>query len=216
MKKFGVILLAVMLIAGVTVFSTSCASNQAADAGTARAAAEVATPDPNFNYRVTGQFAGWGNLYEEEFMMENVARTDPRIASLSEALVDALYIYLYEYTPDVDNPAGWNVDYPGVDISVNGNFAVKFIRLKPDLDEFEDSGWDFDMWIPSTESGGMANLTPDTIYMPPDRPDEVAAAAGDGLGSVNGNPALIQGANTYYVVFAVMSDRSRAMGAIVK
>jgi hypothetical protein len=72
------------------------------------------------------------------------------------------------------------------------------------------------MWMPSTEAGSLKNLSPDTMYTPMDRSDEAAEAAGDGLGSNNGNPVLLKGAQTYYVVFAVFKDRSRGIGAAVK
>jgi len=54
------------------------------------------------------------------------------------------------------------------------------------------------------------------MYVPPGRSGEEAAAAGDGLGGVNDNPVLLKGVNTYYIVFAQMKDRTRAMGAVVK
>ena len=175
---------------------------------------DKAVEDPTYNYRTTGHFADWGSLYDGNFMMTNVARSDARIRALRNALRDAEYIYLYEYNPSQVSPAGWTVDYPGANISVDGRYAVKFIRLA--RDSFEPSGWGFDMWIPSTEAGGIRNLSPDTLFVPRDRSDEAAAAAGDGLGSNNGNPVLLGNASAYYVVFAVFKDRSRGMGAVVK
>ena len=171
-----------------------------------------ATPDPNYNYRVTGHFADWTSGFDSVFMMENVASNDERIKPLRSALRDAEYIYLYEYTPT--GSAGWTVDYPGLNISVDGVYTVKFIRLAR-ADDLPD-GWEYDMWMPSTESGGFANLSPDTLYVPPGRSDEAAAEANDGRGSVNSNPVILTGPNTYYIVLAVMKDRSRAMGAVAK
>ena len=199
MKNFFMIFITLLMIAGMAAVFTGCAK---------------ATPDPNYNYRVTGHFAGWGSNHEARFMMENVARSDARIKPLRSALRDAEHIYIWEYTPDSSNPAGWNAEYPGRNISLNGIFAVKFIRLVADPDE--SSGWRFDMWVPSAEAGGIRNLSPDTLFTPMDRSDEARNAAGDGLGSNNDNPVLLGGTNTYYIVFAVMKDRSRAMGAVVK
>jgi hypothetical protein len=175
---------------------------------------DKAVEDPNYRYRTTGHFADWGSNFEERFMMENVSRSDARIKDVKGALKDAQYIYLWEYNSAAVAPAGWTVDYSGKGISQDGRFAVKFIRLAKD--DFETSGWAFDMWIPSTEAGGVKNLSPDTIYVPMDRSDEAANAANDGLGSNNGNPVLLKGAQTYYIVFAVFKDRSRGVGAVVK
>jgi len=175
---------------------------------------DKATEDPNYGYRTTGHFADWGSNFEQRFMMENVSKSDARIKDIKGALKDAQYVYLWEYNSAAVAPAGWTVDYPGAGISQDGRFAVKFIRLGKD--DFESSGYAFDMWIPSTEAGGVRNLSPDTLFVPMDRSDEAANAAGDGLGSNNGNPVLLKGAQTYYIVFAVLKDRSRAVGAVVK
>ena len=199
MNKLGVILLAVLMTCGIAVSFTSC---------------DKAVPDPNFNYRVTGHFAEWGNSYEARFMMENVSRSDARIKPLKTALKDAQHIYLWEYNPAAVGDAGWNVEYSGRNIRFDGKFAVKFIRFIPDSSE--TSGWMYDMWVPSAEAGGITNLSPDTLYTPMARSDEQRDAAGDGLGSNNDNPVLLKGPVTYYIVFAVMKDRSRAMGAVVK
>ena len=195
MKKFGVIFIAAIVV----FFLIGC---------------DKATEDPNYRYRTTGHFADWGSNFEQRFMMENVSRSDARIKDIKGALKDAAYIYMIEYAPATVNPAGWTVDYPGAGISQDGRYAVKIIRLGKD--DFETSGWAFDMWIPSTEAGGVRNLSPDTLFVPMDRSDEAANAAGDGLGSNNGNPVLLKGAQTYYVVFAVFKDRSRGIGAVVK
>jgi hypothetical protein len=173
-----------------------------------------AVEDPDHRYRVTGHFADWGSNYASEFMMTNVAISDARIKDIKGALKDALYVYLYEYTPNMSKAAGWNVEYSGANIRLDGVFAVKFSRLNPD--SFESSGWAFDMWMPSTEAGGIKNLSPDTLFVPKDRSNEERDAAGDGLGSYNDNPVLLKGAVPYYIVFAVFKDKSRGMGAVVK
>ena len=201
MKIFCVMV--IMLVMGFTL--TGCAGTPTSASRSARPAS-----DPNYTYRVTGDFAGWTSFYEDDYMMENVAANDPRINSIG-ALSNALYIYLYEYTPDTANPAGWTVDYPG--FSIDGNFAVKIIRLVSS--DYEPEGWEFDIWIPSTEAGGVTNLTPDTLITPANRSDEARDAARDGLGSYNDNPAL-RSPGTYYIVFAVMNDRTRAIGAVLK
>jgi len=192
MRKFGFF----VLVATIAIVIISCGGN--------------AVPDPNYNYRVTGNFAGWTSNFEQRYMMENVARNDARIKPLSSALRNAEHIYLYEYTPAGN--AGWNVTYSG-GINVDGDYAVKFIRLAKD--EGEPSGWGFDMWMPSAEAGGFSNLSPDTLFVPMNRSDEARDAAGDGLGSNNDNPVLLR-PGTYYIVFAVMKDRTRAMGAVLK
>jgi hypothetical protein len=171
-------------------------------------------PDPAHNYRVTGHFADWGSNYEAKFMMTNVSKSDAKVKAIKGALKDAQYIYVYEYTPNLAQSAGWNVDFPGAGISLDGVYAAKIIRLNPDPSE--SSGWAFDMWIPSAEAGGVKNLSPDTLYVPKDRSNEERDAAGDGLGSYNDNPVLLKGAVPYYIVFAVFKDKSRGMGAVVK
>jgi hypothetical protein len=147
-------------------------------------------------------------------MMTNVSKSDARLKDIKGALKDALYVYIYEYTPNMSRAAGWNVEYSGANISLDGVFAVKFIRLNKD--SFESSGWAFDMWMPSTEAGGIKNMAPDTLFVPKDRSNEERDAAGDGLGSYNDNPVLLKGAVPYYIVFAVFKDKSRGMGAVVK
>jgi len=171
-------------------------------------------PDPDHNYRVTGHFADWGSNFASEFMMTSVSKSDARLKAIKGELKDALYVYLYEYTPNMSKAAGWNVEYSGANIKLDGVFAVKFIRLNPD--SLEPSGWIYDMWIPSTEAGGVKNLSPDTLFVPKDRSDEERDAAGDGLGSCNDNPVLLKGAVPYYIVFAVFKDKSRGVGAVVK
>jgi len=195
MKRFAVIL----LTAVIAVCLAGC---------------DKAVEDPDHNYRVTGHFADWGSNYDANFMMTNVSRSDARIKDIKDALKDASYIYLYEYDSNLVSPAGWNVEYPGMNISQDGRFAVKFIRLLTGSN-------DFDMWMPSAEAGGMRNLSPDTLYVPKNRSDEERDAAKDGLGSNNDNPVLLKGAQTYYIVFAVFKNRDsdgliRGMGAVVK
>ncbi|MDR0314085.1 MAG: hypothetical protein LBI14_10885 [Treponema sp.] len=175
---------------------------------------DKATPDPNYNYRVTGAFADWGSNFEQRFMMTNVAKSDERLKSISSALKDAQYVYIYDYTPNASGAAGWTVDYSGPRISVDGRFAVKLIRLEKDTSD--PSGWGFNMWMPSTESGGLKNLNPDVMFVPMDRSDEARDAARDGMGSNNDNPVLLKGDVGYYIVFAVFKDRSRGIGAVLK
>jgi len=192
---------AALLVVAVIAFGFAACSSKAVE-------------DPAHNYRVTGHFADWGSNYASEFMMTNVSKSDSRIKAIKGALKDAEYVYLYEYTPNMSKAAGWNVEYPGANISLDGVYAVKFIRLNPDSSEA--SGWAFDMWMPSTEAGGIKNLSPDTLFVPKDRSNEERDAAGDGLGSYNDNPVLLKGAVPYYIVFAVFKDKSRGMGAVVK
>jgi len=198
MKKSNIVIALCLLVVSA-VFFTACGK---------------AVPDPNYNYRVTGQFANWTSNYEEKFMMTPVAKSDARVKPIKAALKDAQYIYIYEYTPNMNNAAGWNVSYTGKGITVDGIFAVKFIRLEKDASD--PSGWAFNMWMPSTEAGGLKNLSPDTLFTPMNRSDEERDAAKDGLGSNNDNPVLLKGAVSYYVVFAVFKDKSRGMGAVVK
>jgi len=173
-----------------------------------------AVEDPEHKYRVTGHFADWASNYAGEFMMTSVSKSDARLKAVKGALKDAQYVYVYEYTPNMSNAAGWDVEYPGANIKINGVFAVKIIRLNPDSSE--SSGWAFDIWIPSTEAGGVRNLSPDTLFVPKDRSNEERDAAGDGLGSYNDNPVLLKGPVSYYIVFAVFKDKSRGIGAVVK
>ena len=175
-----------------------------------------AKADPNFNYRVTGHFAGWGSNYEEKYMMTPVSISDKRIAPLKDALKGAQYIYIYEHSEiDRANPTGEAVRYEGYGVSLDLIYAIKFIRLVKDSSE--PSGWAHDAWMPSTEvTGFRSSLSPDTIIVGMDRSDEAAAAAGDGLGSVNGNPLLLKGARPYYIVLAIFKDKSRGIGAVVK
>jgi len=147
-------------------------------------------------------------------MMTPVSKSDARIKPIKSALSNAQYIYIYEYTPSQYSQADWNVTYDGPGISQNGILAVKFIRFLKDPSE--PSGWLFDMWMPSTEAGGLKNLSPDTLFTPKNRSDEERDAAKDGYGSNNDNPVLLKGSVPYYVVFAVFKDKSRGMGAVVK
>jgi len=199
MKKSNIAVLSVSLLVVFAVIFTACGK---------------AAPDPNFNYRVTGHFANWGSNYDEKFMMTPVAKSDARIKPIKSELKDAQYIYIYEYTPNLNNSANWNVTYSGPGISLNGVFAVKFIRLAKDPGE--SSGWRFDMWMPSAESGGLKNLSEDTLFTPKNRSDEERDAAKDGYGSNNDNPVLLKGSVPYYIVFAVFKDKSRGMGAVLK
>jgi len=199
MKKSNIAVLSVFLLVVFAVVFTACGK---------------ATPDPNYNYRVTGQFASWGSNYDEKFMMTPISKSDARIKPIKTALNNAQYIYIYEHNPSKYGNADWNVTYDGPGISLNGILAVKFIRLSKDPSE--PSGWMFDMWMPSAEAGGLKNLSPDTLFTPKNRSDEERDAAKDGYGSNNDNPVLLKGSVPYYVVFAVFKDKSRGMGAVVK
>ena len=199
MKKTIIAVFTVVLLIAFAAIFTGCGK---------------ATPDPNYNYRVTGQFADWGSNYEEKYIMTPVAKSDARIKPMKSELKNAKYIYLYEYTLDRNNPAGWTVEYPGVGIRVDGIAAVKFNRLQKSSSE--PSGWELDVWMPSTEAGNFRGLTPDVMYVPLDRSNEQRDAAGDGLGSVNDNPVLLKGSGTYYVVLVIFNDNSRGIGAVVK
>jgi len=210
MKKRQVLFIAIIAI--IALFAVGCANIQKGIPTGWNPA--PAASDAKYNYRITGQFAGWTQTYDAKYMMENVSKDDRRLAPLGAALDDALYVYLKEYTPDTEEPAGWSVEFSGMNISLDGNFAVKVIRLIEDATD--DSGWFFDMWIPSREAGGVINLSPSTLYTPPARVPEVATAAGDGLGGNDDNPVLLKGAVPYYIVFAVLEGGRRAMGAIVK
>jgi len=170
--------------------------------------------DPNYNYRVTGQFATWGSNYEEKFMMTPVDKSDARLNPIKSQLNDAQYIYIYEYKPSQYSNAEWSVKYSGPKININGIYAIKIIRLEKD--PTEPSGWMFDMWIPSAEAGGLKNLSPDTLFTPKNRSDIERDAAKDGYGSNNDNPVLLKGPVSYYVVFAIFKDKSRGMGAVIK
>jgi hypothetical protein len=198
MKKLSITVSVLFLIAFAVIF-TACDS---------------AKPDPEHNYRVTGAFADWGSNYETRFMMMPVAKSDARISAIKSELKNAQYVYIYEYTPNASSPAGWNVEYTGANVRVDGIYAVKLIRLNPEPSE--PSGWMYDMWMPSTEAGGLKNLSPATMYMPLDRSPETAEAAGDGLGNFNDNPVVLKGAVPYYIVFAVFKDKTRGMGAVLK
>ena len=199
MKKSGIILLVILMAAGMAVIFTGCDTKP--------------VPHSGYNYRTTGHFADWKTDYNTQFMMENISSSDKRVAPIKNALKDAAHIYLWEYNPASVADAGWNVSYSG-GINADGKFAVKFIRLIADATD--PSGWFYDMWVPSAEAGGVKNLSPDTIFTPMSRSDEERDAAGDGLGSNNDNPVLLKGAVPYYIVFAVMKDNSRAVGAVVK
>jgi hypothetical protein len=212
MKKLGIVTLAAIMVFGIVVMGTGCAT---AGAAAPKARASSATGGA-YNYRITGNFCGWDSNYDSDWMMESVSGSDARIAPISDALKDARFVFIHEYAPSTAVPAGWKVEFSGVGISLDGNFAVKVIRLVEDLEGIEPSGWMFDMWIPSTEAGGVKNLSPDTRYTPKDRSNEERDTAKDGLGGNNDNPVLLKGEIPYYIVFAVMNDNSRAMGAVVK
>ena len=197
MKKSIIAVLSVLLLVTLAAVFTSCGVKA----------------DPRYNYRVTGAFADWGPHYEAKFMMTQVAASDKRLAPIKSELKNAQYIYVYEYTPDRDNPAGWYIEYTGAGIRVDGIQGIKFIRLS--ANPSEPSGWAHDAWMPSTEMRGFRSITPDTIYVAPDRTDEARDAAGDGLGSVNDNPALLKGARPYLVVLAIYKDGSKGIGAVL-
>jgi len=59
MKKSNIVFIIVCLFIICAVIFTACSK---------------ATPDPNYNYRVTGHFANWTSNYEEKFMMTPVAK----------------------------------------------------------------------------------------------------------------------------------------------
>jgi len=164
MKKINIIVIAVCLLAVCAVTFTAC---------------RKARQDPDYNYRVTGHFANWTSNYEEKFMMTPVAKCDARLKPIKPMLTDAQYIYLYEYTPNKNNAANWNVIYSGKGINVDGIYALKFIRLEKDSSD--SSGWTFNMWMPSAEAGGLKNLSPDTLFTPMNRSDEERDGAKDGL-----------------------------------
>lgn len=149
--------------------------------------------------------------------MVAIAKNDERIKSADLDLDGVEFLYLLEVTLPGEE-AGWGVNYiiDGVNTTLDGNLTVKIIRTAvSDTDNVPE--W----WAQSPESGEIKNLTPSTLFVPPfvenaatsEIVGEGDAAVTFTSGAWNDNPAALA-AGSYYAVFAVYEDGSRALGLV--
>jgi|LGOV01.1.fsa_nt_gb hypothetical protein len=167
------------------------------------------------DYYVTGNFNGWDTVADTG-MMEAIAKNDERVDGLDLKGVE--FLYLKEIVLPAEE-AGWGVNYiiDGVNTALDGNLTVKVIRTTSGDSDARD--W----WSQSPESGIIANLTPDTLFIPEfleTATTSVVVGEGDDAvtftsGAWNDNPAALA-AGTYYAVFAEFEDGTRALGLVVK
>jgi len=158
--------------------------------------------DPDHNYFVTGNFAGWGDApttFEEDgttlkYLLEPIGIGDERIDTVANQLINPAFLYLKEILLP-STAAGWNVKYVrtsgGTEETFDGNLTVKILQVDVDAEVPVPN-----YWAQNPESGVVNNLTPSTLYIPP----FFEEAPYEGAGDWNGNPvALTHG--RYYLVF---------------
>ena len=166
------------------------------------------------DYYATGQWNGWDTKVDGK--MEAIKLSDPRVASIVEALEGVKFLYLLEATLPAED-AGWAVNYiiDGVNTTLNGNLTVKVIRTMAGDPDTRD--W----WAQSPESGQINNLTPDTLFMPEFVENATTSnVVGEGeeavtytSGAWNDNPAALE-AGSYLIVFAEFNDNTKGLGLI--
>lgn len=164
---------------------------------------------PEYDYYVTGNFAGWHETFGDpdyHFQMTHI--DDPDISSLRDQLINADNIY----TVDVQIPeetAGWDFSYTidGSEVVFDGNLTIKFAKTETIYGDAIPI-W----WAPSPESGQVYNLTPETLFMPnyvgPNSEDYI-----EGLGDWHHHP-LVYEPGIYRIVLSEI-DGSLYLGAIL-
>jgi hypothetical protein len=158
--------------------------------------------DADYDYFVTGQFAGWGDAptaLEEDgetlkYIMEAISVADARVASVKGQFRNPEFLYVKEIVLPA-TAAGWDVKYTrtsgGTEESFDGNLTVKVQQVDKDAEVPVPN-----YWAQNPESGIVNNLTPNTLYIPPFFEEAPYAGSGDW----NGNPVALT-AGTYHLVF---------------
>jgi hypothetical protein len=149
--------------------------------------------NPEKDYYVTGQFAGWGDAVgKDAYKMTAVSLKDARVASLKADLKGAKYLYILENVVITDTGAGWPAQYveDGVVKDADGNQTMKWLQVtKGEVAP--------DWWAQAPESGEIVSITPDLLWIPGFT--ETPEVGPDW----NGNPVVLK-AGTYTVVFAFL------------
>lgn len=165
--------------------------------------------EPEYDYYVTGNFAGWDETFgdpEYHFQMTHI--DDPNISTLRDQLISADNIY----TVDIqipDESAGWDFSYTidGSEVVFDGNLTIKFAKTETIYGDAIPM-W----WAPSPESGQVYNLTPETLFMP-SYVDSNSDDYIEGLGDWNSNPVVYE-PGIYRIVLSEI-DGSLYLGAIL-
>ena len=158
--------------------------------------------DADYDYFVTGQFAGWGDApiaLEEDgetlkYLLEAISVADDRVASVKSQFSNPEFLYVKEIVLP-ETAAGWTETYTRTDGGsseiFDGNLSVKILQVDKDA-EIPVPNY----YAQNPESGIVNNLTPEILYIPP----FFEEAPWAGSGNWNGNPVALE-AGTYTLVF---------------
>lgn len=190
MKKVSILAFVLAVVLSLTMLA-GCGGNDI-----------LANPDKE--YFVTGQFAGWGDAFgKAEYKMTATSLNDEALTSVKSSLKGAKYLYIIKGVVIADSGAGWEADYVvnGEVAKADGNQSLKFLQGAV-------GGEAPDWWGQSPESGEFKNLTPDTLWIP--GYTETPEVGPDW----NGNMVILK-AGTYTIVLAVFGDY-KAAGVIAE
>ena len=199
MKKIFKTLFSLLVVLGLVSVAVAC------DEPTPEPTEEVTptpTPQPQEpakTYHVVGGYLDDWNTYSDANKMTEIT-VDALPADIKSQVDTTREITaLMKLEGRVFNvgPA-WtaNANIDGEVVVLNGGYTVKVVRAGYDA---EDDVSFADQWNPDPKTSCVANLTPDTLYMP--KWVETPAEGEEGLGTWADNPVVIGGAGEYTVYF---------------
>jgi ABC-type oligopeptide transport system substrate-binding subunit len=175
---------------------------------------EETTGEVEYDYYVTGNFAGWADAFgKPEYMFQEIDVNNDVISELSQVSQVVIDQATEIYSIDIVVPhtaAGWDVTYKidGEEVVFDGNLTLKFARIQM-IEGEAIPAW----WGPSPESGEIRNLTPDSLFMP----EYINPASSEfdpnaGTGDWNSNPVVFEPGE--YTVVLAFTEGQRWIGAV--
>lgn len=201
MKKIFKTLFSLLVVLGLVSVAVAC------DEPTQEPTEEVTptptptpTPqEPTKTYHVVGGYLDDWNTYSDANKMTEIT-VDALPADIKSQVDTTREITaLMKLEGRVFNVGpSWtaNANIDGEVVVLNGGYTVKVVRAGYDA---EDDNYFADQWNPDPKTSCVANLTPDTLYMP--KWVETPAEGEEGLGTWADNPVVIGGAGEYTVYF---------------
>ena len=210
MKKIFKTLFSLLVVLGLVSVMVACDKTEEPTEEPTVEETPTPTPEPQLpekTYHVVGGYFDDWNNYTDENKMTKIS-VDDLDASLKSKLLDKEITAIVKFEGRVFNvgPA-WtaNANIDGEVVTMNGGYTIKVVRAVYDE---EDDNTFADQWLPDPKTACVANLTPDTLYMP--KWVETPAEGEEGLGTWADNPVVIGGAGEYTVIFVEYAGANSA------
>ena len=116
-------------------------------------------PNQQFDYYITGEFAGWESVYgNHDFRCEVITADNPIVDPIEELAELAIYIYHLEVTFSAES-SGW-ITFNGYEETLqgfDGNLAFRVIRTE--VNDETPIWW-------GSQTKDFENATPETVFIP--------------------------------------------------